>query len=200
MTFINYTARVLYDLCILYGSYSASNDLLSFPHINNSRPRHGESSKGPKTPHPTHRHTGRSWLHAWRVRLPYPDIAHGCHPDIPRIAPYAPSYHIQTSPIHACPDIMQGCPFRKALSGRTWQHIRPNYAPHRRTVLHHIDMRHITLHMPYHDPQSENQKDSKMSHPLYTQLPHFSIFVRKFYFSPNFTHWYSLKISNLRIF
>ena len=37
-------------LCILYGPCSASNDLLSFPHINNSRPRYGESSKGPKTP------------------------------------------------------------------------------------------------------------------------------------------------------
>ena len=32
---------------------SASNDLLSFPHINNSRPRYGESSKGPKNSPPT---------------------------------------------------------------------------------------------------------------------------------------------------
>ena len=47
---ITYTARILDGLCILYGSYSASNDLLSFPHINNSRPRYGESSKGPMTP------------------------------------------------------------------------------------------------------------------------------------------------------
>ena len=106
----------------------------------------------------------------------------------PRIALYAPSYPIPVSPIRSGPDIMQGCPFRNALPGCTWHSIRPNYAPHRRTVLHHIDMRHITLHMLYHDPQSENQKDSKMSHPLYTQLPHFAMFVRKFYFCPYFTH------------
>lgn len=50
VTFIIYTARVS---CVDYATpsvCSASNDLLSFPHINNSRPRHGESSKGPKTP------------------------------------------------------------------------------------------------------------------------------------------------------
>ena len=52
----------------------------------------------------------------------------------------------------------------------------------------YIYMGHITLYMPYHDPQSKNQKDSKMSHPLYTQLPHFALFVRKFYFCPYFTH------------
>lgn len=42
--------------------------------------------------------------------------------------------------------------------------------------------------MPYHDPLSEKHKDSKMSHPLYTQLHHFAVFVSKFYFRPNFTH------------
>ena len=36
--------------------------------------------------------------------------------------------------------------------------------------------------------RSKNQKDSKMSHPLYTILPYFSIFVRKFDFDTNFTH------------
>ena len=152
MDFIAYTACVLYDLCILYGLYSASNDLLSFPHINNSRPRYGESSKGPLTP--THHHPGRSWPHTWRASLPSPDIAPGCPTDIPRIAFYAPSYHIQASPIHASPDTEQGCASGKALSGRTWHHIRPDYEPHSRTVLCHIDMRHITPSMPDYDLQS----------------------------------------------
>ena len=144
------SACILYGLCILYGSCSASNDLLSFPHINNSRPRYGESSKGPKTPHPTHHHPGRSWRHTWRVCLPSPDIAPRCHPDIPRIAFYASSYHIQTSPIPAVPDIMQVCPSRNSLSGRTWRSIRSDYVPHSRAVLHHIDMDRITPSIPYH--------------------------------------------------
>ena len=55
-------------------------------------------------------------------------------------------------------------------------------------VLRCIDTDRITSSMPDYDPQSENQKDSKMSHPLYTQLPHFAVFVRKFYFGTNFTH------------
>ena len=130
----------------------------------------------------------------------------------PGSTPYEPSYHIPIlpwmrhptlswhPPIHAGPDIMLGCPSRKALSGRTWHNIGPDYATQSRTVLHHRDTDRITPSMPYHDPHSENQKDSKMSHPLYGQLTHFAIFVRKFYFGPYFTHWYSLKISNLRPF
>lgn len=109
-------------------------------------------------------------------------------PISPRIALYAPSYPIPASPIHACPDIMQGCPFGNALSGCTWHNIRPDYATHSRAVLHHIDMYRITPSVPDYDKQSKNQKDSKMSHPLYTQLHHFAVFVRKFYFDPNFTH------------
>ena len=89
----------------------------------------------------------------------------------PRIALYASSYPILASPIHAGPDIMLGCPSRKALSGRTWHNIRPDYATQSRTVLHHRDTDRITPSMPYHDPHSENQKDSKMSHLLYSQLP-----------------------------
>ena len=189
MDCITYTARIS---CVDYDTYStcsASNDRLSFPHINNSRPRHGESSKGPKTPpHPTHHQPGRSWLHTLRARLPSTDIAHGHSPDIPIIALNASSYPILASPIHAGPDIMPGCPSRKALSGRTWHNIRPDYATQSRTVLHHRDTDRITPSMPYHDPHSENQKDSKMSHPLYGQLTHFAIFVRKFYFGPSFTH------------
>ena len=52
MDCITYTARIS---CVDYAAYStcsASNDLLSFPHINNSRPRYGESSKGPMPPTP----------------------------------------------------------------------------------------------------------------------------------------------------
>lgn len=106
----------------------------------------------------------------------------------PIIALKASSYPILASPIHAGPDIMQGCPSRKALSGRTWHNIRPDYATQSRTVLHHRDTDRITPSMPYHDPHSENQKDSKMPHLLYAKLPHFAIFVRKFYFGPSFTH------------
>lgn len=131
-----------------------------FPHINNSRTRYGESSKGPKTHHPTHQQPGRSWLYTLRALLSYTDIALK-----------ASSYPILASPIHAGPDIMLGCPSRRALSGRTWHNIRPNYATQSRTVLHHRDTDRITPSMPYHDPHSENQKDSKMSHLLYSQLP-----------------------------
>lgn len=131
-----------------------------FPHINNSRTRYGESSKGPKTHPPTHQQPGRSWLYTLRARLSYTDIALK-----------ASSYPILASPIHAGPDIMPGCPSRKALSGRTWHNIRPDYATQSRTVLHHRDTDRITPSMPYHDPHSENQKDSKMSHLLYSQLP-----------------------------
>ena len=145
---ITYTARIY---CVYYAAYStcsASNDLLSFPHINNSRPRYGESSKGPLTPRPTHHHPGRSWRHTWRVCLPSPDIAPRCHPDIPRIAFYASSYHIQTSPIPAGPDTEQGCASLRALSVRTGHRIRPNYATQRSTVLRHIDILQITQSMP----------------------------------------------------
>ena len=124
--------------------------------------------RDPRPPPPYPHHPGMSWIHVWRASLQSPDIAQGWHPDIPRIVLYTPSYNIQTSPIHAGPDIEQGCPFWKVLSGHTEHHIRPDYAPQSRIVLHHIDTDRITLHMPYHDLQSENQKDSKMSHPLYT--------------------------------
>ena len=50
---ITYTERIERVACAYMSACSASNDLLSFPHINNSRPRYGESSRGPKTPHPT---------------------------------------------------------------------------------------------------------------------------------------------------
>lgn len=158
MTFITYTARVLYDLCILYGPYSASNDLLSFPHINNSRPRYGESSKGPKTPTlPTTIHSGPDATHAETaynlliLRMDTLLIS-------PRIALDASSYPILASPMPVGPDTEQGCAYGKALSGRTLHHIMPYYASHRRTVLCHIDMCRITPSMPYHYIQSEKSK------------------------------------------
>ena len=75
-----------------------------------------------------------------------------------RIAPDASSYPNLASPIHAGPDIMPEYPPRKALSGRTLHHIRPNYAQQSMTVLHHIDMRQITPSMPYHYLPSEKSK------------------------------------------
>ena len=148
-----------------------------FPHINNSRTRYGESSKGPKTHHPTHHQPGRSWLYTLRARLSYTDIALK-----------ASSYPILASPIHAGPDIMHGRSSRNALSDRTWHNIRPDYATQSRTVPHHRDTDRITPYMPDYDQQSEKQKDSKMPHLLYTKLPHFALFVSKFYFGPYFTH------------
>ena len=51
------------------------------------------------------------------------------------------------------------------------------------------EIRTVSRHLcPITTRRAKNQKDSKMSHPLYTILPNFAIFVRKFYFSTNFTH------------
>ena len=55
-------------------------------------------------------------------------------------------------------------------------------------ITRHRDTDRITPYMPDYDQQSEKQKDSKMPHLLYTKLPHFAMFVRKFYFGPYFTH------------
>ena len=52
-------------------------------------------------------------------------------PISPRIAPSAPSYNLQTSPMPVGPYTEQGCAYGKALSGRTWHHIRPDYATQR---------------------------------------------------------------------
>ena len=81
--------------------------------------------------------------------------------DIPishRIALYASSYHLQTSPIPAGPNTEQGCASGKSLSGRTCRSIRPAHATQSRTVLHHRDTDRITSSMPYHDPQSKKAK------------------------------------------
>ena len=114
--------------------------------------------RDPRPPHPTHHHPGRSWRHTLRACLPSPDIAHVRSPDIPRIAHPAPSYHLQTSPIHAGPDTEQVCPYRMALSGRTCRSIRPAHATQSRTVLHHRDTDRITSSMPYHAPQRKKAK------------------------------------------
>lgn len=53
------------------------------------------------------------------------------------------------------------------------------------------EIRTVSRHLcPITTRRAKRQKDSKMSHPLYTKLPHFALFVSKFYFSPYFTHWY----------
>ena len=47
----------------------------------------------------------------------------------------------------------------------------------------------VSRHLcPITTRREKRQKDSKMSHPLYTKLPHFALFVSKFYFGPYFTH------------
>ena len=52
------------------------------------------------------------------------------------------------------------------------------------------EIRTVSRHLcPITTRREKRQKDSKMSHPLYTKLPHFALFVHKFYFGPNFTHW-----------
>ena len=76
----------------------------------------------------------------------------------PRIALYASSYHLQTSPIPAGPNTEQVCASGKSLSGRTCRSIRPAHATQSRTVLHHRDTDRITSSMPYHDPQSKKAK------------------------------------------
>ena len=51
------------------------------------------------------------------------------------------------------------------------------------------EIRTVSRHLcPITTFRVKNQNDSKMSHPLYTKLPPFAVFVHKFYFGPNFTH------------
>lgn len=98
---IAYTARISCVDYATHGACSASNDLLSFPHINNSRPRHGESSKGPKTtPPPTLPTTqagpdathGEPAYHLPILRLDAlqisPELRFMSHPTISRHHPY----------------------------------------------------------------------------------------------------------------
>ena len=156
---ITYTARVS---CVDYAAYStcsASNDLLSFPHINNSRPRYGESSKGPKTPPPPYPPPSRQVLTPHITGLP--TISRYCACTLSWYPQNCSGCVILTSPniTHTCWSWHHaGIAIRKALSGRNCHHIRPAYSAHSRTVLCHIDMGRITPYMPYHYIPSEKSK------------------------------------------
>ena len=159
-----YRAYILCRLCRVFHAQRVKRPSFLFPILIIPVLDMESPQRDPRPPHPTHHQPGRSWLYTLRARLPSTDIAHGHSPDIPIIALNASSYPILASPIHAGPDIMHGCSSRNALSDR------------------------ITPYMPDYDQQSEKQKDSKMPHLLYTKLPYFAMFVRKFYFGPYFTH------------
>ena len=173
--------------CAYMSACSASNDLLSFPHINNSRTRYGESSKGPKTPHPTptiqacpESTSEEPAYNPMILRMDAIQISQelSCmlHPTISR---HHPSMLVLTS----CWNSHQGRPYLAVLSitlGLITLHIAVLYCA--------TDMWTISLHLcPITTFRAKNQKDSKMPHTLYTQLPHFAIFVSKFYFDTNFT-------------
>lgn len=118
-----------------------------------------------------------------------PELRYMRHPTLYQHHPYMPA-------MTSCRDAHPGMPYL-AVPGTTLGPI----TCHRAGQYCITEIRTISCHLcPITTRRAKRQKDSKMSHPLYTILPHFSIFVRKFYFCPNFTHWYSLKISNLRIF
>ena len=107
----------------------------------------------------------------------------------PRIALYTPSYNLQTSPICSCPDIAHGCPFRKALSGRTWRSIMPYYATQSSTVLPNIDIRPLSHHLcPITRHRAKIKKIAKC-HILYT--PYYPILP---YLSSSFTLTPTLRI------
>ena len=185
VTFITYTERVS---CVDYAEYStcsASNDLLSFPHINNSRPRYGESSKGPKTPHhtatiqagPDSTHEEPDYylpiLRMYAIQIS-PELRYMHHPTLYQHHPYMLA-------LTSCIGAVQECPI--------WPYLALHYALLRDTEQDSTSPhRYGPYHAIYALSRPAEQKDSKMSHPLYTKLPHFSIFVRKFYFRPNFTH------------
>ena len=146
-------ACVYYMACVARQTTFFLFPILIIPVLDMESPQ-----RDPRPPHLTHHNPGRSWRHTLRACLLSPDIAPRCHPDIPRIAFYASSYHIWTSPIPADPDTEQGCASGKALSVRTGHRIRPDYEQHSRTVLCHIDIGRITPSMPYNYLPSEKTK------------------------------------------
>ena len=176
-------------LCILYGLCIAPNDLLSFPHINNSRPRYGESSKGPKTPPtlPTTIQEGPDATHdetdyhllilrPYAIQIP-PELRFMHHTTISRHHPYLLVLASRS-------DAHSGRPYRAVICTTLCQITQHREGQYFATYIcaKSRPLRPITTF------RVKNQKDSKMSHPLYTILPHFAIFVRKFYFDTNFTH------------
>ena len=77
-----------------------------------------------------------------------------------------------------------GCPYLAVLVAVLGPHTR-----HRAGQYCTTEIRAVSRHLcPITTRREKRQKDSKMSHPLYTKLPHFALFVRKFYFGHYFTH------------
>ena len=108
-----------------------------------------------------------------------PELRFMRHPTISR---HHPSLPFLTSCRYAHP----GIPYLAVLGavlGPITLHIAGPYCT--------TEIRTVSRHLcPITTCRVKNQKDSKMSHPLYTKSPHFALFVRKFYFDPYFTHWY----------
>ena len=106
-----------------------------------------------------------------------PELRFMRHPTISR---HHPSIPFLTS----CGDAHTGWPYLAVLVAVLGPHTR-----HRAGQYCTTEIRTVSRHLcPITTFRAKNQKDSKMSHPLYTILPYFSIFVRKFYFDTNFTH------------
>ena len=106
-----------------------------------------------------------------------PELRFMRHPTISRHHPYL-LFLILSRDAHL------GRPYLAAL-GTTLGPITSNIAGQYCTT----EIRTVSRHLcPITTRREKRQKDSKMSHPLYTKLPHFALFVRKFYFGPYFTH------------
>ena len=100
----------------------------------------------------------------------------------PTISRHHPSMPVLTLSRYA----HTGWPYQAVLFAVLGPHTR-----HRAGQYCTTEIRTVSRHLcPITTRREKRQKDSKMSHPLYTKLPHFALFVRKFYFSPYFTHWY----------
>ena len=100
----------------------------------------------------------------------------------PSISGHHPSMPVLTLSRYA----HTGWPYLAVLVAVLGPHTR-----HRAGQYCTTEIRTVSRHLcPITTSREKRQKDSKMSHPLYTKLPHFALFVRKFYFDPYFTHWY----------
>ena len=106
-----------------------------------------------------------------------PELRFMRHPTISR---HHPSIPFLTS----CGDAHTGWPYLAVLVAVLGPHTR-----HRAGQYCTTEIRTVSRHLcPITTRRAKRQKDSKMSHSLYTILPHFAIFVHKFYFGTNFTH------------
>ena len=106
-----------------------------------------------------------------------PELRFMRHPTISR---HHPSMLVLTLSRYA----HTGWPYLAVLVAVLGPHTR-----HRAGQYCTTEIRTVSRHLcPITTRREKRQKDSKMSHPLYTKLPHFALFVRKFYFGPYFTH------------